>query len=986
MVVMIAAAIVLVNLIPEDTTDTGEKKDPPEILEGEALYNNQYPLAYPSVQESQIQEIMITNSSSYLDENGEPIETSYVLKRDQLADGKFVLLYQDQYGNPKAHYPDIVDMDASFDYESLYSIEGGDGYGRIYKLTYLCVALEMPYFDERIPLSSDAAELEKQKTRFGFDEPLAKISFKYKYYEKDENGKDVEKETYRNIVIGDKSVTGVGYYFMVSDTVDGEIVYRPYIYNSQMSNYYDYAMLGFYSYVNSVLVSSGLSEDSSYEPYLTTDYKQWLNETFKEPGTEIPENSSLIVYTDVFTPLESVIGDQIPEENKDGYIKDGYAEVEVDLSKKDRYGRFINALVGKKLGKFEKDIVITLTSDSKSIDFADAESINYQYDIFEIEAILTDAEDIPELGLEVGENNLVRAAYYLTVNEKKISDVPYHGVFDLSNEAFNAETVAKIRGSKIGSLEESVVLAVDYSAQNSVSMKIRYVIDEILSIYDDQGKETDKVTETSQVLYRYALVINGQKQGYETGFVDFAAKVEEGEENEITEKIKSALLGKEISKNLSITIYENTVYCEFVQDFMTYSVASAEYFVTGTLVSAFRYLNRSDRDPFYGESIYENTMNNEYSLYAINSSTCEAVAKMLGGIGDTTGASAGLVGFETVAVGITPEIKELYGLYAYTIYFELPRGIIVKDSGDDNTVDDYSQYSKLGFTLYISEELYDPQSASYIRYVGSDLYDIVAKVSADKLVFLKPERTFVDFWARRTLMMFNIKYLDEMKVEFMMEDLKGSYTFDVNVKNANDDLSVRVWENCSHTEECGCYMTNLRRLMDELRKENPNVPGTTLDSLYNRYYKAAEGEEIYRDSLGNVLFAKNAYDTAGVGNFRELMAILYAIPYEGYLSAEEQAEAMQSAPLLMRISIKLNTKLAENTSENYHVYEFYRCDDRRIMVRLYEADANGKMTLDGDVTDFYVTSLAFKKIVASYFNVLNAEKVDSEVAYPEVQK
>ena len=991
MVALIIAAIIIVNVIPEKTAET-PKTEPPEIFEGEALYAGSYPIAYPSIEESQIQSITITNKTSNGNENQDGSEelksTSYTLVRDDIANGAFILLYQDENGKYKAHYPDIVGKDSSFDYESLYSVEQNDGYGRIYKLTYLCAALEVPYFTDRIALVEEGDARDAQLRGFGLDESNAtRVIFTYKYVVtdaegnpvKDEKGNNVEATAQRQILIGDRNVTGVGYYFMVDD--------RPYIYNSK-ANHYDYAMLGFYSYINSILISEGLAEDSAYEPYLTTDYKQWVNKTFKEPGTEIPEDSSVIIYTDVFSPLEpkldvaegqkenDVLYDSaVPDENKDGYAKDGYTQIEADLSDKERYERLVNALVGKKLGEFSEDIVVTLTSDSKSIDFGALSAINYQYEIIEIEAIVTDGADITVPGTPVGENNLVRMAYYLTIDGKKVSDIPYHGVVDISNASFAEDTVKAIREACVGKLSEHITLSVDYTKSNSVSIDIKYVIDEIVAITDSKGKSVDKIANDSQVLYRFALVVNGEKQEYDFGRINFADT-----ESDIAEKTRELLVGRGIERNLAITVYRNTAYCEFFQDFMTYKIKRADYFITSELVSAFKFQNNSERDPFYGESIYENTMDNEYSLYAINSATCETIAKMLGGIGDTTGSSAGLVGIETVAVGLTPYIKDYYKLYAHTVYFELPRGIIVVDSGDENSVDDYDHYDKIGFTLYISEEEFDVETNSYVRYVGSDLYDIVAKVSADKLVFLK--YNFVDFWARRNLMMFDILALDEMRVEFMMEDLKGSYSFQVPTSSKNSrTFQARAWANHKHAGgECDCTLTEALELINE-------EGVITLTELYNQTLKNEEG--IYKNSKGNILYSENSYDTAGTGYFREIMGILYSTKYEGVLTPEEQADAIAKAPLVMRISIKLDLNMVNNTTEDWHIYEFYRCDDRRVMVRQYEAKYQKNedkveelVPTTSDVTDFYITTLAFKKIAADYFSLLNGEKFDSETAYP----
>ena len=308
----------------------------------------------------------------------------------------------------------------------------------------------------------------------------------------------------------------------------------------------------------------------------------------------------------------------------------------------------------------------------------------------------------------------------------------------------------------------------------------------------------------------------------------------------------------------------------------------------------------------------------------------------------------------------------------------MPRGIIVVDSGDENEVDDYDHYSRLGFTLYISDPVYDEALKTYIRHVGSDLYDIVAKVKAEELEFL--DYSFVDFWARRSIMMFDVRFVEEMKVEFMMKDLKGSYFFHVphNSKSGNT-FEVRVQDMCKHEEGCGCTKTNLSSIIQET-----GAVGMDITQLYNKYLGDEEG--VLKNNRGDVMYSKTSSDTAGVAYFKEVVAIMFSTAYDGVMTEEEQSYYLANAPLLMRISLKLDMQMAENTTDNTHVYEFYRCDDRRVMVRLYEVDKDGNMTEDGDVMDFYVTTLAFKKIIANYFALLNGERFDTETAYPDVSK
>ena len=109
--------------------------------------------------------------------------------------------------------------------------------------------------------------------------------------------------------------------------------------------------------------------------------------------------------------------------------------------------------------------------------------------------------------------------------------------------------------------------------------------------------------------------------------------------------------------------------------------------------------------------------------------------------------------------------------------------------------------------------------------------------------------------------------------------------------------------------------------------------------------------------------------------------MLYLTQYNGTLTESEQADALANAPMIMRLSVKLRQN-NPNASPYRYVYEFYRCDVNRIMVRLYQADENGNMVTDS-VSDFYLTNLAFKKIVFNFYKILNAKVVDNELPYPD---
>ena len=78
-----------------------------------------------------------------------------------------------------------------------------------------------------------------------------------------------------------------------------------------------------------------------------------------------------------------------------------------------------------------------------------------------------------------------------------------------------------------------------------------------------------------------------------------------------------------------------------------------------------------------------------------------------------------------------------------------------------------------------------------------------------------------------------------------------------------------------------------------------------------------------------------------------------------------------------------NGNVIEGYSVYDYVYEFYRTSDRRFMVKLYKENR-----VDGEriqeVSDFYISGFAFKKVVNAYMGILNKDNIEGEIPYPEV--
>ena len=956
-IVFLAGAIITPIAINNNTTDAGNTttKLPPEIIDGEGLYRNTA-VAYPVVDDKNITRITVNNTTLK--------DGYFTLYRSEIADNDFMFAYMEN-DEIKVYYPSICDEDSSFEYSDLYAYETNDGYGTIHRITYLTSAIETAYFGERIPLSTDETERAEQYKEFGFDDKTTTITFDYK----DTDG----SQKSHKIVIGDALVTGAGYYFMIDD--------RPYVYSS-LSSYYEYAMRGFFSYVKTSIIAAGLSQDSTLEPIYTPEFTHWVTELCDTEGTAVPNKSEVVVSANLFIPIDpsSYIDD--PSGYADylnGYDFSSESEMTVDLTSDSVNPVIKNAVVGKLIGKYydttdplaDRDdaIIFTIISDtdaSHNIDLSKKSSVKYSYKIVEIEAIIGDGDDTTKVGTAIGSNNVIKVAYYYSVDGKSQGPMLSHAIIDLDSAALPESAVTELRASAIGKLDAPITFDIDYSRANATQVNYSAKITQIIEIENQDGKAVKEIAEDSVVSFRYQLIINGVLDDAEhIGIVDLKKP-----EDEFETKLKDLIIGKTTSY-ISITLDLDPQYFEVFKSFSTYHISQIKYFVTNKEIVSLKFLSYSERDPFYGDSIYEN-QTDDYLLYGLDYNVCYQILQLIGGVSDNTSTSAGLSGVEVVSVGITPEKLYDLGLYKHRIYFELPRNLVAIDSGDDETLDDYTYYEKLGFTLYISDIQDDGT-----RIIASDLYDIIVKADNSPFFFL--EESFVDLWARKNMLMTDVEFMQEIKIDFALDDFVGSYEFDIihqlsyitptgiqiggKPPASYSDTFDRIKVNVQTSGEC------TSNKLTELMKEN-NRQYYTLDELYEN--TIADNDKL------------NAYfpDTLGTTYFKEFILSMFYVDFEGAVDQAEQDFAIEECKMLMRFSLKIDTdKDGDDTDENYYTYEFYRTADRRVVVRLYQEDENGKMLQSSAVSDFYISTYGFKKIVNNFIALMNGEEFDLESGY-----
>ena len=944
---LILAYVIISAVISATSGGGGGGAEPPEIIEsiGES-YSGTTKLAYPAFSNGEVEGLLVDSHKGAFD--------MYRSEDKQY----FYFRYEDENGDMQLYMPDIVGAESEFDYTDLYATESDTGLN-IYKLTYLLASVTSLSFDQRIALSSDEVERQKQLNLYGLgtDEKESIIVLST-----DSEGKNTE----HLIEIGDTLLAGVGYYFRV----DG----RDYVYTCNIDTF-KYALGGFEAFLHSRVVAEGLEMDNAFEPYLTKDYQQWKNTVFsydKEASVQavVAANSKVVVTATAKSPIyneDNIDGDK---SESDGYYKSKDIGIEFDLASFNalpRYNRLTSALVGRELGDYsDSRFLTTVVFDSLEVEFGDGDSAAYTYTVLAVESILTANGEYAEAGKSANDYTdaeMIRISYNYSIDGTAKNTVLRHAVVSLSDSAISAADRAALSAAKIGE-EQNIVFSVNYDKATARQRGVKYVITDISLIYNvgenDALELATKVGETSIVTYRYCLMEGDRVvSATDSATVDMS-KLTEGN----GKKIHDLLLGKSAGKVEEGVAFEQISYLQSVMDFVTYDIKSVDLFVTKEKIVSFSFVNASNRDSFYGESLFVNTLPSAspYRNYALNASSCEKVVRYLGGINDdgSTDSSLGLMGTETVAVGLTPDIMKRYGLYANSIYFELPRGIQVETGADEDEVDDYESLSDLGFNIYVSD--YNEEDGC--RYAASDMYDVVVRIEDDGFDFL--DMSFVDFWARRSLVMVSYTDIERVSLDLYMSDVYGSYTFDTQC----DTIWISGGKHYTEPVDGGTEYDFLTVNVSKNGATSGNKLSQYLDAdslesidLADVYNKVAE------EKTGIEQWLPIGHDTAGASYFKELLFVIYNTYYTGALSAEEQAAA-KTGPKLMSLSFTV-----DGSERDTYTYDFYRLDDRRIMVSLYNPGYSN------EVSDFYVSTFAFKKIVSNFQRLMNGEEILPDVGY-----
>lgn len=938
-------AYVVINAISGIAAGTNQGgSTPPEIMDGEGIYNNTATV-YPYISKSQIISIAVMGHND-----------SFVISRPQVEkentyESYFMLYRGDENDKLTPYFPDILTLENGISYTSFYSSDGVDGLN-IYKIDYLCAAIGALYFEQRILPEEDR---ESQLARYGLD-PESRETIYFSYLDSDKNLKE------HKIFVGDKLISGVGYYFMIEG--------RDHIYASSQSERLNYLLGSFESLIKPNLVAPGAESDGIYEPYLTTDYKQWTNKYYGisngGEGLYPSDDSYVIAYADII----ETIYDSNDSSAGDGYRNSGYYTLEFDLrtlSLRDEFKPLVSALKNNTVGNYDSsEIFATVVHNTNEAVLGKT----YTYKIYELEGVINDSGEYYEEGYSAFGSDLVMVKYYLYIDDKEISAEPCHAIIDLSKESVIPQNVKEtLQNAKVGDqFTGNNLLAFDvvYTEENAVCRTLDFVITDIEVIWnftaDGNINPLKAITPDAYVTYSYKYLLDGKEIGREgTETVNLSA-ITEGDDL----AIKKAILGMGVGENVNKVVLTEMLYCQPLMNFTSYSIQSIKGFVEKEMVVSFEFVNGSDRDPFYGESIYMNTLTNENSLYALDALACQTVTFLLGGVGGSASSqlSQGLSGIETVAVGLSPQNMDKYGLYdGYTVYFELPRVIYSLSSEGNNGSADFGHYYTLGGYLYISK----PQSDGS-RYIASELYDLVARIDGSQFDFL--EKSFDEYWARKNLVMIDYKEIDKMTVDINMSDISGKYEFDLTHK------LTYIFNNQKYDEKPEEGGTEYNSLEVTVKPLSQNISNTALkDILISEGRESLDVANIYNRVAGG--FVSIGYDTAGAANFKKILSLMYGTNYSGVIDRDEREEIIGASTKILTISIKL-TDL-----DYYYTYEFYRISDRRVVVNIFRSDSEGRPLdqLTDSSSGFFITNFGAKKIVNAFMSLLNGENINVDADY-----
>ncbi len=197
-----------------------------------------------------------------------------------------------------------------------------------------------------------------------------------------------------------------------------------------------------------------------------------------------------------------------------------------------------------------------------------------------------------------------------------------------------------------------------------------------------------------------------------------------------------------------------------------------EILAVDSLFINYSFVNASERDPVFSSVAYNFGAPSSIVGYYADSDACMDISE----------AMKLFEASEIIEIGITDEILEKYGLYANTLYLEMPQdGTYSTESGKEN---DYVVKNYLSNYLYFSDVQEDGT-----RYVASMLYDVVGKIDAKSVNFLDVD---IFHFVNPYLFIVGFTNVQSMRFDFGYLDFDRTFTLDLYHYTNGDDVQHTI--------------------------------------------------------------------------------------------------------------------------------------------------------------------------------------------------
>lgn len=933
---LLALALLLPNLA--SCKWFGGEDDPKKkpLLEGEAYYKigtTEYTdmvVMYPQLSMADVFQIAVHNSDGeeylfYHYNDG---------KKNFLYMGQFLSGSYDAGSSPSFYMPDIAQNLTDFDYTTLY-----DG---TMKIPALFSAVGAIVVGDRIyqwEESTDAAEVDATLDRFGLGQADNAPWFEVVPYLKDNYGQLVYAVTSEEDKLVCYNPANKGYYY--TDGAEWHISSGKYTYDEAYrysGSISDLSPAADKTAAKRVYVGSATADDGGFYVMLegrrvvyttasvssdlaTIDLANVVNRSLSYYVEPRLLTDAATLYDPFFTPSFKLQSGTLYTEAGEG-VKLG--DKTCFSYKNTVFDQSAASESGKKLYEIKEDDTLSLCLSAlkvgdKGIDLlwtdplvravTDGEQIAYK--ITSIDFIF-DPSALNLIGAvgdtrAVSENDIILVSFEVAGSASK-------GAIHLKNAS--AEVKTAFVGKAVGDLEEDILLSHTYTKTDGMQKAV-YKITSIDAISHASTYVADTVAAGDTVTFSYTLYLDGE--AVQSGSYTLVANA--SSENVSTRELSRALIGrgKGTQNNLQAEVlFADDALLEGYTVYLNAEVESTAHYKTDLSFGYFYYVNESgQKDVFQSDSIYLIEGPDELKMYSIDSSVAQNLLSRF----------SGMMGAETVAIGIDEQSMVKYGLYAYHLTYALPYNSNANMQDDGNVTSmtcDYTVY----YDLYISEK-----DEKGVRYVASTQFGTVVKVTDGSFDFV--EWDFYEDIARNNVFMTNVENIKEISVSANYTDKKDTHTFVLSLDKAYGEskdghrLYVSYVNGEAETEtvfySAGGYTASAGVIVEQAGAVAQRVTtvknGTDIDALFAGY----------TDTSG--------YDKAGVVYFRRFVSSLYHTRYMGLVSADK-TEAEIAALLENEQACLLSMRITLIDGRVY-TFRFIAYSAARMMVSVSGVDKNG---------------------------------------------